>query len=559
MFFQGNQMDILGIDIGTVSIKYLRWKGKKGKGIAVSKGIYQYKGDVEDLSFILSQIKEKEGTSLEVVIGIVSQEILKKSLTMPILPKEEVREALNWSVSKVISTPLEDMNYEYVMLGEVEERGIKKEEALFMGVQKSYVLEILSIFEKTGFDRIRFFTDSGFIYAPVVDSDENSSCAVIDIGGRQTGISIIQKRKLRSIRELMTASESFSDAIMSGFNFSYKEAETYKIENGFNDISFSVLSVPLNRLAGEIQRTFNVYNQRYPEQPIKKIYVTGKGSQIPNLLVRLKDIFNEDIEPLDTVPGIETEFLPSYILCTNRDSCVNLLPPEIKTREKDIILKRWSRIATVGIMAVLFFFSMIIMQKLNTVNTNLNSEKNIYARKTEEKKIFSNISSTLNYSELAAAVKKAELKDITFILLMKYLSSGLPDHVHLRNVVFEAEKGLSFSNRTPEKKNRTDKIKTTDVATSRTTAAQQSTQKNITLDKDKPFSGQDYFVSIKGYIYGEEDVLEPALLDLAIKLNKTGFLRNVEILNREVEGSKDKGVRKIMHFELIARCPRYEV
>jgi len=554
-------MDVLGVDVGTVSVKYLRWRGKKDKGIVISKGDYPYKGDLEDLRSILSQIKDKEGTAVEVVIGIISQEILKKTLTIPILPKEEVHEALNWSASKVVSTPLEDMNYEYVMLGDVEERGIKKQEALFAGVQKSYVTEILSVFENTGFNHVLFFTDTSFVYIPLVESEQDSSSAVIDIGGRQTGICIIQKTKLRFIRELMTASESFSDALMSGFNFSYNEAEAYKIEKGFNDESLVILAVPFNRLTGETQRTFNIYNQRYPDQPIKKIYITGKGSRIPNILDRLKEAFNEDIAYLEAPKDIGAEFLPAYVLCTNRESCVNLLPIEIKAREKYIVYKKWSRIATVGIMAVLFFFSMIIMHRFNTVNAELGTEKAIFAKKNEEMKVFGNAMSPVNYNEIASAIKEARVKDITFVLLMKYLSSQIPDYVYLKDVVFEADKSSIYSKRSQKKDEQTEaeKAKNTAEETSKTPTKPSTTPKSIVKSEQKPDVRKDYFVSMQGYIFGEEDVLEPALLDLIIKLNKTGFLINVEISNKEISEVKGKGGRKIMEFVLIARCPRYEV
>jgi hypothetical protein len=468
---------------------------------------------------------------------------------------------LNWSVSKAISTPLEDMNYEYVMLGDVDERGIRKQEALFVGVQKSYVTEILSIFENTGFDRVRFFTDAGFVYIPIVESEQEGSCAVIDIGGRQTGICIIQKNKLRFIRELMTASESFSDALMSGFNFSYNEAEAYKIEKGFNEESLGILSVPFNRLTGETQRTFNVYNQRYPDQLIKKIYITGKGSGIPNILDRFKEAFNEDIVFLDAPPDIGAEYLPSYVLCTNRESCINLLPPEIKAREKDVVYKRWSRIASVGILAILFFFSMTIMHRFNTVSIELNAEKAILAKKNEEIKVFGDAQPLINYNEIAKAVREAGVKDITFVLLMKYLSSQLPDYVYLKEIVFETDRGSAYSKRAQKKDEQaeTGTAKNISNETSKIPSKQSTASKGVITGEQKPDARKDYFVSIQGYIFGEEDFLEPALLNLIIKLNKTGFLRNVEISNKEISEAKGKGGRKIMEFVLIARCPHYEV
>ena len=109
-----------------------------------------YNGEAPHLELILSQIKSKEG-GLRVAIGISSQDILKKSVTIPVLPPDEVREALNWSTSKTIPTSLDEMYYDYMMLGEVEERGIRKQEACFVGAQKAFVNSLLTSFANSGF------------------------------------------------------------------------------------------------------------------------------------------------------------------------------------------------------------------------------------------------------------------------------------------------------------------------------------------------------------------------------------------------------------------------
>ena len=93
-------MDILGIDIGTVSVKYVRCKGTTGKSIVVSQGDYPYKGGFEDLELILADIRNKEGPDLEVAIGMSSPDIIKKTFTIPVLPKKEQKEALNWTSAK---------------------------------------------------------------------------------------------------------------------------------------------------------------------------------------------------------------------------------------------------------------------------------------------------------------------------------------------------------------------------------------------------------------------------------------------------------------------------
>lgn len=62
------------------------------------------------------------------------------------------------------------------------------------------------------------FTDIAFTFAPIMEKDDKHSFALIDVGGRQQAVIIFHNQKLCFVRDIMTASESFTDALMSGFN-----------------------------------------------------------------------------------------------------------------------------------------------------------------------------------------------------------------------------------------------------------------------------------------------------------------------------------------------------
>jgi Tfp pilus assembly PilM family ATPase len=281
-------LDILGIDIGTVSVKYVRCKGTIGKSIVVSQGDYPYKGGFDDLELILADIRNKEGPDLEVAIGMSSPDIIKKTFTIPVLPKKEQKEALNWTSAKALSASLDDMIYEHLMLGQIEEKGIKKDEVLFVGIQKGFVERVLSTFQRAGFQQIVLLTDVAFGYVYALGEVGDRSIAVIDIGGKRTGLYIARGRRLVLAREVLTASESFSDVLMSGPGLTFDQAEHYKREKGFDDELTEILKIPFGRLAGEIQRTFIFYNERYPEKPVTSVYVTGRGAKIPKFFESLK-------------------------------------------------------------------------------------------------------------------------------------------------------------------------------------------------------------------------------------------------------------------------------
>jgi type IV pilus assembly protein PilM len=522
-------MDILGIDIGTVSVKYVRYR-KKGKGVIVSRGEYPYKEGWEDLEGILSSIKSREGANVEVAIGITSQEILKKTFTIPVIPKEELREVLDWSASKIISIPLDDMRHEYVMLGEIDERGVRKDEVLFVGAHKEYVNRIIALFEDVGFKNIVLLTDIGFVYLPVVEEAIDGSVAIIDIGGRQTGIYIFDGKKLHLVREIMTASESFTDVLISGFGLTYEEAESYTKEKGFDETSSDILAVPMERLGGEIQRTFNVYAQKYPSRPVTRVYLAGRGAQIPNLPERLKAFLVEDLLHLPSLIEIEEQFLPAYILAVQKDILVNLLPEQVKAREREVQYTKYARIGGVLLGCLMVVLTLNTLTSYYRLKSAVDSERTAVQQKREQLDRLAPIRSSLIYNELGPIVAEIERRDSSFIILLKYLASRIPKDVYVKEVQFSRQDTAPAAPGTP--------------ATPPAPA------------KDAKPAEVPNNVQLKGLIFGDAETMEATLLRLMIDLEKSKVVNNVTVVSKDI---KDMKGRPAMEFLITAKSVPYEV
>ncbi len=555
-------MDILGIDIGTVSVKYLRIRGK---GVIISHGDYPHKGGWEDLNFVLTDIKDKEGTDVEIAIAVSSPDILKRSFSIPVMPRDEAKEAIEWAASKVVTTSLEDMIYENIMLGQINERGLQKEEVFFIGANKEYINILLSVFETVGFRRVNIITDCGVLYLPIIAEKKEGTVAVVDIGGRQTGIYIFDEKRLRFMREILTASESFIDTLMSEFGLSYDEAEQYIIEKGFNEESKNILSFPLDRLTGEVQRTFNVYTRKHPERPITKIYITGRASRIPNLISRIQDAFMEKVERLMSPIEIDEQFLPLYALCMKTEPLVNLLPEKIKARKREMTLQSWLRLATICVVAILLIPSIIMLTDLRKMQVFIKSEQADVASKKEQLRLLGSITTDSRYGELMALNKEVGKKDVTFVTLLKYLSSRLPRDVYIREIGFTDKnkrfdstiKDLSREHSTKEGSGIRETAKTTPKedaeASSPSKGAIPATgQSTLAIIPGEP----DYAVTLRGYIFGDIDVLEPALVNLVISIERYALLRNVEVSMRETKEIRGK---KALEFIITGQCIRHEI
>lgn len=537
-------MDILGIDIGTVSVKYVRNKGAVGNSIIASQGDYPYKGDFEDLQLILDDIRMKEGADCEVAVGISSSDILKKTFTIPIVPKKEQKEVLTWTSAKVLSMSLDDMFYEHLMLGQVEEKGVMKDEVLFVGAQKGFVERVHSSFQKAGFQQVVLITDIAFAYVYALGEVGERSIAVVDMGGKRTGLYIASGRRLMFAREILTASESFSDALMSGPGFSYDEAEQFKREKGFEGELTEIMKIPFERLAGEIQRTFSVYNQHYPDKAVTQVYVTGRGAKIPKFIEKLEDTLVEQVDYLETLHGIEDKYIPAQTLCMNLDVLPNLLPGGARKRETSKLFKRFAMFGTVAVAAILVLVSLGMWRSTKNVDLRLVIEKRSleHVKKSISELGLKATKAVVDPGDIASIRSEIQKKDITFVTLLKYLSSRTPKDVYLKSIEFGGE----FPAEAPAP-----------PAPGQQAAAPAPPKPVQTTPQ--PFqkaAGDEYSLVLKGYIFGEPDSLELALFNFVLSLRESGFIRQVDITSKEGKTIRGKSV---LEFALTARCVKHEL
>ncbi len=543
-------MDILGVDIGTVSVKYVRCKGTAGNSVVVSQGDYPYKGDFEDLRLILEDIRMKEGVDLEVAVGISSSDILKKTFTIPILPKKEQRDALNWTAAKVLSMSLDDMTYEHLMLGQVEEKGVMKDEVLFVGTSKGFVQRVQSAFQQAGFREIVLVTDIAFAYVYALGEVGERSLAVVDVGGRRTGLYIASGRRLMFAREILTASESFSDALMSGPGLSFDEAEQYKKERGFDAELTEILKIPFERLAGEVQRTFSVYNQHYPDKAVTQVYVTGRGARIPRFMEKLEETLVEQVDRLETLHGIEDKYIPAQALCMNVDVLPNLLPEGAKRRETSKLLKRFAMFGTVAIAAILILLSLGMWRTAKNADLRFRAEQGTLEqiKKGMAALGLQTPTAAIDPNDIGFIRNEIQKKDITFVTLLKYLSSRTPNGIYLKSVEFGGE----FPPDAPVAPQQGQQASGTAAAA----PAPPAKPAEAVREAGQKTSVDEYPLVLKGYVFGEADSLELKLFNFILSLNGSGFIRQVDVLNKENKMVRGKPV---MEFALSARCFKHEL
>jgi hypothetical protein len=259
-----------------------------------------------------------------------------------------------------------------------------------------------------------------------------------------------------------------------------------------------------------------------------RVYLSGRGAQIPNLLEKLKAFLVEDLQHLPSSIEIEEEFLPAYVLAVQKDILVNLLPEQVKAREREAVYTKYARIAGVLLLSVLVVLTLNTLTNYSKLRSQVDSEKSLVQQKRDQLDKLAPIKSSLIYHELGPIVAEIERRDSSFIVLLKYLASRIPSDVYLREVEFN--KNLPQEPPAPPP------------------------GPGKEAPKKPPEAGNN--VQVKGYIFGDAETMEATLLRLMINLEKSGVVNNVTVLSKDVKELKGKPA---MEFLISAKSVPYEI
>jgi len=350
-------------------------------------------------------------------------------------------------------------------------------------------------------------------------------------------------------REILKAWKVSRTALMTGPGFQFDEAEKFR-GNGFRRGTDEILKIPFERLAGEVQRTFSVYNQHYPDKAVTQVYVTGRGAKIPRFMEKLEETLVEQVDRLETLHTIEEKYILPRALCMNVDVLPNLLPEGAKRRETSKIFKRFAMMVTVAIVMILVLLSLGMWRTAKNAELRFTAEQGTLKqiKKGMENLGFKTVTAAIDPKDIGFIRNEIQKKDITFVTLMKYLSSKTPNGIYLKSIEFggqfapemaaASQQGQQASTGTPPA-----------PPPAKTSEAKREAAQGANDD--------EYPLILRGYVFGEGDSLELKLFDFILSLNgSSGFIRQVEVLSKE---NKTVRGRPVMEFALTARCFKYEL
>lgn len=306
--------ETIGLDIGSHSIKLVGLKMTSKGPFLTCMGAKEIppgrdKEDVKIISETLKTLLREVGLKTKKVrLAVSGSEVHIKRISIPALPKAELKEAVRWEIKNYLPFPVETAEIDFHILNEYVEDNVKKFDLMTVASPKHLVDRILSIAQAAGLQPTHLDVAPFALWNALLtwaSMRKGETVALIDLGAEKTGIYLLKDGILQFSREFTPAGADITRAIMDGMGsvgepgLLYERAERIKQEMGISSeayqerisdpsaslskISFLVRPV-LEKLAAEIGRSLDYYRSQFNEEQIDRILLTGGGANSKNIV-----------------------------------------------------------------------------------------------------------------------------------------------------------------------------------------------------------------------------------------------------------------------------------
>lgn len=317
---------ILGVDLGTSSVKLVELEDEGGRPKLVTYGFVEQQGDIikDDsqlnmgriVGALKSIVKQSRVSTTRVVTALPSFAVFTSIISLPEMSRKELFSAVRWEAKKFVPMPLEEMVLDWRVLGQptgapgsassaatmssvalpaAKPKGPKTMRVLLTAAPKSLVKRYLDIFKAAQLQIVSLETEAFALERALIGNDK-SAIMIVDMGAIATNIAIIVSNVPLLNRSIDVGGETITKAIASALNIDQNRAEQFKRDFGLTTSAGSAqiprtIEFVISSVITEIRYVLNLY-QSQGERPIDKIVLAGGSAFLPHFPEYLEKLLN---------------------------------------------------------------------------------------------------------------------------------------------------------------------------------------------------------------------------------------------------------------------------
>ena len=318
---------MLGVDIGSSSIKVVQLRRQSGRAILetygeLSLGPYAGAGVgqatnlptekiIEAMNDLLNE-KEVSITSRLCGVAIPFASSFMQVVNIPVVSQKELSQIMPLEARKYVPAPISEVMLDWSIIPQdkntetdvvsrsdsVGKADTAKMEVLLVAIHNSTIEKYKNIIEKGNLGN-SFFEIEIFSTMRSVLDQEVLPVMILDMGATSTKLFIVERGILRSSHTINKGSQEVTNALSKTLGIPLQDAEILKREKGLtgaaNGIGLSdVMGVTFDYIFSEANQVVLAY-QKKSNKNVSKVFLVGGGSAILGLEDFAKKSFQTDV------------------------------------------------------------------------------------------------------------------------------------------------------------------------------------------------------------------------------------------------------------------------
>jgi type IV pilus assembly protein PilM len=330
MFLFSKKKEVIGIDIGSSSVKLVQLKDLKGSYQLLNAAIVPLPPEaivdntLMDSTVIVAAIKNLI-TSLgikvkDIACSISGNSVIIRKIVLPAMPLEELEDQITWEAEQYIPFDINDVNMDFQILSP-DSIDPSKMNVLLVASKKDIINDYVTVFNESGLHLAVVDVDSFAVqnaFEMNHDAGSEDVLALINIGASVMNINVVKDGVTLFTRDVQMGGNLYTEEIQKQMGLSSSESESVKIlaHETRNAALLEVLGKVNETITQEIRRSLDFYNSTANDDRIIKIFVSGGGSKVCMLVESISEKTGlpvEVINPFAKLKYNEKDFDPEYL------------------------------------------------------------------------------------------------------------------------------------------------------------------------------------------------------------------------------------------------------
>lgn len=328
-FTSSNEL-VVGIDIGSHAVKVCQLKRTSDGYMIIALGSNVLpEGAVDDgtlndpeivgevISDLFKNLKIK---NKKVGFSISGYSVIVKKVNLAVMEEEELEEHIMSEAEQYIPFDIDDVYLDFHDL-KTAERENDKTDVMLVAAKKDIVDDYLEMLAALNLTAVVVDVD-GFALENVYEYnyDKTDNIALVDIGASKMNINILSQGISVVARDIIVGSRQLTEQIQSVFDIEFEDAEQLKLGSvpagDKREEIEDIFSATCTQWVLEIKKAIDLYHSNHPEQPLKKLILSGGGSKVAGLtefLAQETDLEIELFNPFTSMASNNKKIDPDYL------------------------------------------------------------------------------------------------------------------------------------------------------------------------------------------------------------------------------------------------------